>query len=140
MSSMFLEKDDVEKLTMRKQCAAQVRTLRFTGIRHRIRPDGTVAISRAHVDLRDAVVIDAFSGAHNPISRLGLKARTFRATTRDQELTGLPTAIEVRPCLRLAAQAEKRLNTPNTPPSGQPLNPSLTPEKNGNSDSAVLHK
>jgi hypothetical protein len=49
-TSMFLSNDEITDLTNRQRPAAQVRALRIMGIEHRIRPDGTVAILRAHVE------------------------------------------------------------------------------------------
>ncbi|WP_150588156.1 DUF4224 domain-containing protein [Pandoraea eparura] len=50
MSSTFLSSDEVHELTGRRQHAAQVRTLRTMGIEHRVRPDGSVVVLRAHVE------------------------------------------------------------------------------------------
>ena len=49
-TSMFLSNHDIIALTNRQRPAAQVRALRVMGIEHRIRPDGTVAILRSHVE------------------------------------------------------------------------------------------
>lgn len=45
----FLEPEEVESLTRRKRCDAQVRALRFMGIEHKVRADNTVAVLREHV-------------------------------------------------------------------------------------------
>lgn len=50
MSEMWLEPSEIEGMTNRIQHAAQVRVLRGMGIEHRVRPDGTVAVLRAHVE------------------------------------------------------------------------------------------
>lgn len=50
MSDMFLTEDEVCELTAKRQHAAQIRVLRQMGIEHRERPDGSVAILRAHVE------------------------------------------------------------------------------------------
>ena len=50
MSDLFLDADEISNMTSRVQRAAQVRVLRGMGIEHRIRPDGSVAILRAHVE------------------------------------------------------------------------------------------
>jgi hypothetical protein len=50
VSDLFLDADEISNMTSRVQRAAQVRVLRGMGIEHRIRPDGTVAILRAHVE------------------------------------------------------------------------------------------
>lgn len=47
---MFLTREEVAELTARKRAAAQARVLRGLGIEHRIRPDGSVLILRAHVE------------------------------------------------------------------------------------------
>jgi hypothetical protein len=47
---MFLDTDEIRELTCRVQRAAQVKVLRGMGIEHRERPDGTVAVLRAHVE------------------------------------------------------------------------------------------
>jgi hypothetical protein len=47
---MFLEEAEVCSLTKRVQHAAQTRVLRSMGIEHRARPDGSIAILRAHVE------------------------------------------------------------------------------------------
>lgn len=46
---MFLTDEQVEELTHRTRRDAQVRALRFMGIEHRVRPDGSVAVLRSHV-------------------------------------------------------------------------------------------
>jgi hypothetical protein len=45
----FLETDEVKSLTERKTRPAQVKVLKAMGIEHRVRPDGSVAILRAHI-------------------------------------------------------------------------------------------
>jgi hypothetical protein len=50
MSNMFLDSDEIRELTCRVQHAAQVRVLRGMGIEHRVRPDGSVAVMRAHAE------------------------------------------------------------------------------------------
>lgn len=47
---MLLDTDELVELTGKKRCDAQVRALRGMGIEHRIRPNGTVAVSRLHVE------------------------------------------------------------------------------------------
>lgn len=49
MLSTFLDVAEVAQLTGRSRRDAQVRALRFMGIEHRERPDGSVAILRSHV-------------------------------------------------------------------------------------------
>ena len=50
IQSMFLSKDELRALTARVQYAAQVRTLRAMGIQHCVRPDGSVAVMRSHIE------------------------------------------------------------------------------------------
>lgn len=47
---MFLDRDELIHLTGRTRKDAQVRVLRFMGIEHRLRPDGSVAVLRRHVE------------------------------------------------------------------------------------------
>ena len=50
MGGMFLDPDEIAELTSRVQRAAQVKVLRFMGIEHRVRPDASIAVLRAHVE------------------------------------------------------------------------------------------
>lgn len=47
---MLLTEEQISELTGRTRRSAQVRVLRFMAIEHKIRPDGSVAVLRAHVD------------------------------------------------------------------------------------------
>ena len=47
---MFLTKDELASLTGRTRSDAQIRVLRFMGIEHKVRPDGSVAVLRGHVE------------------------------------------------------------------------------------------
>lgn len=47
---MFLSKAELKALTNRMQYAAQIRTLRAMGIQHCVRPDGSVAVMRSHIE------------------------------------------------------------------------------------------
>lgn len=47
---MFLDRDELIHLTGRVRKDAQVRVLRFMGIEHKVRPDGSVAVLRLHVE------------------------------------------------------------------------------------------
>lgn len=47
---MFLEPAEVRALTNRTQRVAQAAALRAMGIEHKIRPDGSVAVLRSHVE------------------------------------------------------------------------------------------
>jgi hypothetical protein len=40
----------LEALTKRTRSDAQIRALRFMGIEHKVRPDGSVAVLRGHVE------------------------------------------------------------------------------------------
>jgi hypothetical protein len=46
---MFLSTEELIQLTGRRQGAAQIKILRFMGIEHKIRPDGSVAVLEEHV-------------------------------------------------------------------------------------------
>ena len=48
--SMFLSEDELTGLTKKRRNAARVRVLNSIGIQHKIRPDGSIAVLRAHVD------------------------------------------------------------------------------------------
>ena len=45
----FLRTSELISLTDRIRHDAQVRALRFMGIEHRVRPDGSIAVLRAHI-------------------------------------------------------------------------------------------
>ena len=47
---MFLTPEEIVALTRRKRRPAQVIALRYMGIEHRVRPDGSVAVLRSHVE------------------------------------------------------------------------------------------
>ena len=47
---MFLTAEELAELTGRTRRDAQVRMLRAMGITHMVRPDGSVAVMRAHVE------------------------------------------------------------------------------------------
>lgn len=47
---MFLTDDELHELTGRQRRDAQVKVLRFMGIDHKVRPDGSVVVLKAHVD------------------------------------------------------------------------------------------
>ncbi len=47
---MFLSDEDVEEMTGRQRKPAQSRVLTFMGVEHKIRPDGSLAVLRAHVE------------------------------------------------------------------------------------------
>lgn len=47
---MILSPDELVALTHKRRPSAQARALRAMGIEHRARADGSLAVSRAHVD------------------------------------------------------------------------------------------
>ena len=47
---IFLTKEELRELTKRTRSSAQILVLRFMGIEHRMRPDGSVVVLRAHVE------------------------------------------------------------------------------------------
>lgn len=47
---MILTPDELAALTGKVRRDAQVRALRFMGIDHKVRPDGTVAVLRSHAE------------------------------------------------------------------------------------------
>jgi hypothetical protein len=47
---MFLTEDELTELTGKRQNAARVRVLNSMGVQHKIRPDGSVAVLRSHVE------------------------------------------------------------------------------------------
>jgi hypothetical protein len=49
-TNIVLTKDEVEALTGRHRKDAQIKALRFMGSEHRVRPDGTVAVLKAHIE------------------------------------------------------------------------------------------
>jgi Domain of unknown function (DUF4224) len=50
-TGIVLTQDEVEALTGRHRKDAQVKALRFMGIEHRVRPDGSIAVLKAHIEL-----------------------------------------------------------------------------------------
>lgn len=48
--TLFLEHDEIEQLTSKKRRSSQVSALNQMGIQHLVRPDGSVAVLRAHVE------------------------------------------------------------------------------------------
>jgi len=47
---MFLSKDEIEGLTLKKQRSAQAAVLNALGIIHKRRPDASLVVLRAHVE------------------------------------------------------------------------------------------
>lgn len=64
---MFLTPEEVAELTGRQRSDAQLRALRFMGIEHRVRPDGSLAVSRAHVEAILGGVVYAAKKCKKPI-------------------------------------------------------------------------
>lgn len=50
MSSLFLDDTQIFDLTKRYRHSAQAKVLRFLGIIHDIRPDGSIVVLKEHVD------------------------------------------------------------------------------------------
>ncbi|AMU06279.1 DUF4224 domain-containing protein [Burkholderia cenocepacia] len=50
MSAMFLTDEELTELTGKRQNAARIRVLNSMGVQHKIRPDGSIAVLRAHVE------------------------------------------------------------------------------------------
>lgn len=48
-NDIFLNPHELEVLTNRKRGFAQMKVLRFMGIEHKRRPDGSVAVLRSHI-------------------------------------------------------------------------------------------
>jgi hypothetical protein len=48
--SMFLDDEELTGLTGKRRNSARGRVLNGLGIQHKIRPDGSIAVLRAHVD------------------------------------------------------------------------------------------
>lgn len=48
--SLFLDSEELAELTNKSRNSAQARVLKAMGIDHKIRPDGSVAVLRAHVE------------------------------------------------------------------------------------------
>lgn len=46
----FLSEEELVELTKKKRRPSQITVLRFMGIEHKIRPDGSVAVMRAHAE------------------------------------------------------------------------------------------
>lgn len=50
MESVFLNPEELKEMTGRMQYRAQIRVLRALGIEHKVRPDGSPLVLRAHVE------------------------------------------------------------------------------------------
>lgn len=50
MNDLFLTAEEVHVLTNRKARPSQVKVLKAMGIEHKVRPDGSVAILRTHIE------------------------------------------------------------------------------------------
>lgn len=50
MSTLFLTRQELTELTGRMTKHAQRAVLNYMGIEHRVRPDGTLVVLRAHVE------------------------------------------------------------------------------------------
>jgi len=50
MGEIFLSREEIAQLTNRQRFKAQASVLRYMGVEHRVRPDGSLAVMRAHVE------------------------------------------------------------------------------------------
>jgi hypothetical protein len=50
MTGTFLDHEEINGLTNKTRRPAQTRALRAMGIEHKVRPDGSIAILRGHID------------------------------------------------------------------------------------------
>lgn len=50
MASMFLDQEEIKGLTNSTRRDAQTKALRAMGIEHKVRPDGSIAILRDHIN------------------------------------------------------------------------------------------
>lgn len=50
MDCMFLTDQELTELTGKRQNAARIRVLNSMRVQHKIRPDGSIAVLRAHVE------------------------------------------------------------------------------------------
>jgi len=51
LNHMFLSNSELAELTKRSRPSAQISILKFMGIEHRTRPDGSLVVLRKHVEL-----------------------------------------------------------------------------------------
>ena len=58
---MFLTPAELKELTGKLQRHAQRKVLNYMGIEHRLRPDGSLLVSRSHVEK----ILDGIQGAHS---------------------------------------------------------------------------
>ncbi|SPA44654.1 DUF4224 domain-containing protein [Cupriavidus taiwanensis] len=50
MTTLTLSEEELRELTRKQKYSAQIRALRAMGIEHKVRPDGTVAVLRSHIE------------------------------------------------------------------------------------------
>lgn len=48
-ANIFLDIEEIQQLTDRVRSPAQLRVLKALGIEHKVRPDGSIVILRAHI-------------------------------------------------------------------------------------------
>lgn len=48
--NIFLTQEELIELTGRRRRDSQLRALRFMGLEHKVRPDGSLAVLRSHVE------------------------------------------------------------------------------------------
>ncbi len=63
---MILTPAELVELTGKKTRAAQAQVLRFMGVEHRCRPDGSLVVLKSHVDLVFGAVADQKDPQYEP--------------------------------------------------------------------------
>jgi hypothetical protein len=63
---MFLTDDELVDMTRRRRKASQRRVLMAMGLKYRVRPDGSLAVLRAHVEVVFGVASEASRKALEP--------------------------------------------------------------------------
>lgn len=67
MNSIFLTQDEIETLTGRKLKSSQMTALQFMGIEHKVRPDGSIVVLRAHIEkIFDGVIPSSMKAKTEP--------------------------------------------------------------------------
>lgn len=63
---LVLTEEEVQALTGRRRRPAQLRALKWMGIEHRVRPDGSIAVLREHVQNVLGVAKEKDRRTHEP--------------------------------------------------------------------------
>jgi hypothetical protein len=66
MADPFYDDNELTSLTHKRRNDARLRVLRAMGIAHRVRPDGSIAVLRSHVDAELGGVSDSGRSAIEP--------------------------------------------------------------------------